>query len=90
MNLSTPSDRMLQTTCQPHRVDDHVGDEAHQIESAIEPIVEGAEVKLGVVAELEGLLCSTNSLIDIPGWNWTLLIGIAPTPWGSGVRLRGQ
>jgi len=28
--------------------------------------------------------------MDIPGWNWTLLIGMASTPLDNRVRLRTQ
>ena len=61
MNLSTPPDRMLRTRRQPHRVDDHVGDETRQIES----IVEGAEIKLGVLAELEGFVRSLDQGLQV-------------------------
>lgn len=65
MNLSTTPDYAFRSRAEPHRIDDHVGDQLRQIESMVEPIVESAKVQAGVLAELEGLVCPLDHGLEI-------------------------
>ncbi len=65
MNRRTTPNHAFWSRAEPHRIDDHVGDQLRQIESMVEPIAESVKAQAGVVAELERLVCPLDHGLEI-------------------------